>query len=170
MTGEAGFITVYRSADQNAEEDATAVHSVLVRNGIEARLCDDKVVGVVPGSYEVRVPENHVPQAESIISQIDQDDPGAADPSHDLDMVTVRRTMGTTAEMEAFAIKGILDANGIPSIVVGNTTLPNLSFFVQVAKADVETAQAAIAEAEAAGPAAAAEAERESEAETPPQV
>jgi hypothetical protein len=41
--------------------------------------------------------------------------------------------------------------------------MPNLSFFVQVAKADLEAARAAIAEAEAAGPAAAVEAERESE-------
>jgi hypothetical protein len=169
MTSEAGFITVYRSADANAEVDATAVRNALMRNQIDARLYDDNAAGVVPGSYEVRVPENQAAEAEALIAHMDQDDPGAADPSRDLDMVTLRRTMGTTAQMEAFGIKGILDANGISSVVIGNTTLPNLSFFVRVPKASLQLAEETIREAEAAGPAAAAEAERESEAEAPPQ-
>ena len=169
MTSEAGFTTVYRSADMNAEQDATAVRNVLVTNGLEALLCDDKVPGVVSGSYEVRVPDAQVAQAEALLQNMDQDDPGDADPSRELDMVTVRQTAGTTGEMEALAIKGILDSNGIPAVVVGATSLPNLSFFVRVAATDLDAAQKAIAEAEAAGPAAAVEAERESESEAPPQ-
>jgi hypothetical protein len=46
-------------------------------------------------------------------------------------------------------------------VLVGSSTLPNLSFSVQVSKDDVERAQAALAEARAAGPAAAAEAAQE---------
>jgi hypothetical protein len=50
---------------------------------------------------------------------------------------------------------------------VGSSTLPNLSFFVNVAQTDLERAQQAISEAIAAGPAAAVEAERESERDPP---
>jgi hypothetical protein len=63
--------------------------------------------------------------------------------------------------MEAMSIQSILDANGISAVLVGASTLPNLSFGIQVAKDDVERAQAALAEARAAGPAAAAEASQE---------
>jgi hypothetical protein len=147
----------------NAEQDATAVRNLLMRNGLDAYLCDDTTPGVVKGSFEVRVPPAQVQQAESVISSVDQDDPGRADPSSELDMVALRQTTGGTGEMEALAIKSILDANGISSVMVGASSLPNLSFVVQVAKIDLEAAEAAIAEAEAAGPAAAIEAERESE-------
>jgi hypothetical protein len=167
MNGDSSFITVYRSADMNGEQDATAIRNLLMRNSLDAQIADDKVPGVVSGSWEVRVPPEQAPQAEALIAQVDQDDPGRADPSRELDMVTLRRTMGATGELEALGIKGILDSNGISSVIVGNTTLPNLSFFVNVSKSDFEAAQAAIAEAEAAGPAAAVEAERESEGGAP---
>jgi hypothetical protein len=167
MTGDSSFITVYRSADMNAEQDATAIRNLLTRNGLDAQLADDQAAGVVEGSWEVRVPAEQGAQAETLISQVDQDDPGRADPSHELDMVTIRRTDGATGELEALGIKGILDSNGISSVIVGNATLPNLSFFVNVSKSDLEAAQAAIADAEAAGPAAAVEAERESEGGDP---
>lgn len=167
MTGDTGLRTVYRSADMNAEQDASAVKNVLVSAGLDAQLFDDTAPGVLSGTYEVRVPAEQVAQAEALIATLDPDDPGRADPSHDLDMVTVRSTMGTTGEVEALAIKGILDSNGINAVIVGASTLPNLSFEVKVARADLERAQAAIAEAEAAGPAAAVEAERESESLPP---
>jgi hypothetical protein len=162
------MITVYRSADTNAEEYAQAVRNVLVRNGIDAHLADDNTPGVHSGSFAVQVPEEQAEQAQSLVAEVARmGDVGDSDSSHDLDMVVLRRTMGATGEMEALAIKGLLDANGIPNFVVGNSTLPNLSFFVRVPKAEFERAEAVIAEAQAAGPAAAMEAELESERNVP---
>src|SRR6478672_9947514 len=85
------------------------------------------------------------------------------DPSPELDAVTIMELQGVTGEVEALALKSILDANNIPSVLVGTSTLPNLSFQIQVPATEVDRARAAIAEAQAAGPAAAVEAERESE-------
>jgi hypothetical protein len=70
---------------------------------------------------------------------------------------------GSVEEMEAFAIKGLLEANGIEAIMVNPGTLPNLSAQVLVAEELAAEAQRIIAEARAAGPAAAEEAERASE-------
>jgi hypothetical protein len=170
MTGDAALETVYRSADMNAEQDAGAIKNLLMSHGIDALLCDDNSPGVLEGTYEVRVPPAQLHEAESIISTVNQEDPGRADPTHELDMVTFRITEGTTAEMEALAIQGILDASGIAAIVMGNSTLPNLAFYVKVAKADAERATQVIAEAEEAGPAAACEAALESERNAEPQV
>ena len=97
------------------------------------------------------MPEEQEPETESV------------DPSHDLDMVPIFSSNATNSEMEAMAIHGILEANEIPSMVVGDTTLPMLAFQVQVPKARLDEARRAIEEAEAAGPAAAAEAEAASE-------
>jgi hypothetical protein len=95
--------------------------------------------------------EERDPESESI------------DTSHDLDMVTLFSSSNHDAEMEALAINSILQANGIPSIVVGTSTIPVLDFQVQVPKADLEQARRVLAEAQAAGPAAASEAEAASE-------
>lgn len=161
MTGD--LVTVYRSADMNAESDARGVCNLLIANGLDARIADSSAAGVVVGTYEVRVPAEQAGTAETLIAGIDQDDPGRADPSHDLDMVTLRTMEGATGELEAISVRSILEANGIPCVVIGNSTLPNLAFMVQVSKLDLDRAQATLAEAEAAGPAAAVEAERESE-------
>jgi hypothetical protein len=163
MSMATDLVTVYRSADMNAEQDATAVRNLLIRNGIDALLADENAPGVVEGTWEVRVPQEQVSQAEALIAQVDQDDPGGVDPSHDLDLVTIAELQGATGEMEAMGIQSILDANGISAVLVGASTLPNLSFAVQVARDDVDRAQAALAEARAAGPAAAAEAAQETE-------
>jgi aryl-alcohol dehydrogenase-like predicted oxidoreductase len=85
------------------------------------------------------------------------------DTSHALDMVTLFDSSNHDAEMEAMAIHSILQASGIPSVLVGASTIPVLSFQVQVPKANLEEAQRVLAEAQAAGPAAAAEAEAASE-------
>jgi hypothetical protein len=61
--------------------------------------------------------------------------------------------------MEAMQIHGILESNGIPSMLVGPSTLPVLEFEVQVPKENLEEAQRILADAQAAGPSAAAEAE-----------
>jgi hypothetical protein len=167
MTGHTGAVTVYRSADANAEQDATAVYNLLVRNGLDAQLTGPDAPGVVIGSWEVRVPPEQTARAEMLVATVNQDDPARADPSHDLDMVTLRRFEGTTGELEAISIRSILEANEIPCVMIGNSTLPNLAFFVNVARTDLDRAEAALAEAQAAGPAAAVEAERESESSEP---
>jgi|SRR4051794_39362834 len=92
---------------------------------------------------------------------------GQVDPSPELDVVTIMELQGATGEVEAMGIKSILDASDIPNVMVGTSTLPNLSFLIQVPGTDVERARATIAEAQAAGPAAAVEAERESELANP---
>jgi hypothetical protein len=63
-------------------------------------------------------------------------------------------------------IQGVLESNGIPSMLVRNSTYPSLGFEVKVPRARMEEAKRLIEEAKAAGPEAAAEAERASE-ETP---
>jgi len=87
----------------------------------------------------------------------------SVDPSHELDMVSIFTSSNFDAEMEAMGVHSVLQANGIPSILVGASTLPDLEFQVQVPKADLEEARRVLAEAEANGPAAAAEAEAASE-------
>jgi len=85
------------------------------------------------------------------------------DASHDLDMVTLFSSSNHDAEMEAGAIRGLLEANGIPSMVVGQSQLPVLEFRVEVPKSRLEEAERVLAEAQDAGPSAAAEAEQAGE-------
>ncbi len=67
------------------------------------------------------------------------------------------------AEMEATSIHGVLESNGIPSILIGPSSLPSFEFQVQVSEERLADAVQAVAEARAAGPAAALEGELESE-------
>lgn len=90
--------------------------------------------------------------------------PETANPSHAMDMESVFDSVGVEAEMEAMAVHSLLNAAGIPAILVGSSSLPNLPFEVQVPRDHVEEARRRIEEAKAAGPAAAEEAERASEA------
>jgi hypothetical protein len=85
------------------------------------------------------------------------------DPSHDLDLVPLFTSANHDAEMEAEAIHGLMQANGIPSIVVGAPQIPSLEFQVQVPKARLDEAERVLTEARAAGPSAAAEAEQAGE-------
>lgn len=91
------------------------------------------------------------------------------DASHDLDLVTVAKTDGASAELQALAIKSILDANGIEALVNGSSTLPNLGYEVRVPREHEVQARQAIAEAEKAGPQAAYEAEQMTEGQAPPE-
>jgi hypothetical protein len=93
----------------------------------------------------------------------DQQDESLIDASHDLDMVTLFSSSAVDAEMEATNIHGLLQANGIPSVVVGASTIPSLEFQVQVPRGIAEEAERLVEEARAAGPEAAAEAEAASE-------
>ena len=165
MTDETELITVYRSADSNAGEDAKAIQDLLLKGGFDARLLGDDSPGVVEGAYEVRVPQAEGEAAEALIGErATADDPIVpVDPSHYLDLVTVAMTDGTTGEMEAMSIKSVLDANQIDSVIVGNSTLPTMGFEVRVAEEEKRDAEAAIAEAKSAGAEAALEAEQAGE-------
>ncbi|MGI8988874.1 MAG: hypothetical protein ACR2I2_04700 [Bryobacteraceae bacterium] len=81
------------------------------------------------------------------------------DDSNDLDLVPFFNSSNNAAEMEAMAIHGILEANGIPSVTIGASSIPSLEFQVQVPRSRLQEAERAVAEAKAGGPAAADEAE-----------
>lgn len=85
------------------------------------------------------------------------------DDSEDFDLVTVFSSDERDAEMEALAVQSVLEAGGIPAVIVGSSVLPNLPFEVRVPSSRLEEAQTLIADSEAAGPAGAEEAERASE-------
>ena len=84
---------------------------------------------------------------------------GDVDTSHDLDMVPIYMSQTIDAEPEADVIRGLLEANGVPAMVIRGMGLPSLGFEVQVPRARLEDAQRIIEEQRAAGPEAAAEAE-----------
>jgi hypothetical protein len=79
------------------------------------------------------------------------------------DMVTLFSSSTIDGEMEASNIHFMLQAAGIPSMVVGPSVIPSLEFQVQVPRSDAAEAERVLEEARAAGPEAAAEAEAASE-------
>ena len=83
--------------------------------------------------------------------------------THALDMVTMWSSSTVTAEMEADMIRGVLESNDIPVMVVGASQFANLGFEVKVPRGKVKEAEELIEQAQAAGPDAATEAEAESE-------
>jgi Putative prokaryotic signal transducing protein len=83
--------------------------------------------------------------------------------SHALDMVTLWSSSAVTAEVEADMIRGVLESNGIPAMVVGAAQYPVLGFEVRVPRGKVVESEELIAQAQASGPAAADEAEAETE-------
>jgi hypothetical protein len=90
----------------------------------------------------------------------DQDQPLS---SHALDMVALYDSSTVDAEMEADVIRGLLDTNGIPSVLRRAGPYPSLGFQVLVPRGKLREAQQLVEEAQAAGPEAAAEAEAASE-------
>jgi Putative prokaryotic signal transducing protein len=85
-------------------------------------------------------------------------------PSHDLDLVTVfQLAEGGIEEMEVLTVRQLLESNGIKTVLIGDSPLPNFAEEVRVAAEDASRARELIAEALAAGPAGAAEAEAESD-------
>ena len=83
--------------------------------------------------------------------------------THALDMVTMWSSSGTSAEMEADMIRGVLESNDIPVMVVGAAQLPNFGYEVKVPRGRVLEAEELIAAAQEGGPEAAAEAEADGE-------
>lgn len=158
---QADLVSVFRSSGANAEEDAISARALLESNRVAAIIREDS------GTWKVLVAPGDAPAARLLVSSVDTATEDEPDPSPELDSVTIVELQGTSGEIEAMGIKSVLDANNIPSVIVGASTLPNLSFQVQVPAVEVERARAAIAEAEAAGPVAAVEAERATEEQNP---
>ena len=85
-------------------------------------------------------------------------------PPNEPGLVTVFRLAGGgTEEMEVLTVRQLLESNGINTVLVGDSPMPNLSEEIRVAEEDAGRAQQLIADALSAGPAGAAEAEAESE-------
>lgn len=157
-------ITVFRSADESAGEDAAKVQEMLQDAGIPASLLDDDAPEVPAGAYEVRVdPENQV-RAEQLVAQFPPEaEMEDVDPSHALDLVTVFRSAGAANEIEAMSIQSVLEDSGISAVIVGDARFPSIGQEVRVAREHEERARQLINEALAAGPAAAEEAEKSTE-------
>ena len=78
-------------------------------------------------------------------------------------MTPVFSSSNHDAEMEAMAIKGVLDSNGIPAMIVGPSVLPTLEFQVQVPQHLLAEARQVIREARQGGRRAADEGEAATE-------
>ena len=160
MDNQPELVTVFRSGDHSAEDDARSVCLLLEDSGLAPVLVDDKQPGVIAGTFEVRVPASQAAQAEQLLAAEPPEE--EVDLSHGMDLVTIFRSEAAS-EIEAMGIKSILDANGIPAVVTGATAMPMLPVEVRVPRDMEEKALIAIAEAQAAGPGAAEEAEQASE-------
>src|ERR1051326_6085635 len=82
--------------------------------------------------------------------------------THALDMVDLASGSVSTPS-EANMIRGVLDANGIPSLLVAGAEFPYFGFQVKVPRGKLNEAEDLVSEALAAGAEAADEAEAESE-------
>ena len=83
--------------------------------------------------------------------------------ANDTAMTPVFSSSNHDAEMEAMAIKGLLDASGIPAEIVGSHVLPTLEFQVQVPEDLLDRARQTIRDARQGGRQAADEAEAATE-------
>jgi hypothetical protein len=158
---ELDLVTVYRSMDADAQEDADCILELLTDEGIQAVVLDDSAPGVPEGVFEVRVPSADASRAEELIAENPpSDEAEEVDDSPALDQETIA---SAASEMEAMSIKNLLDSNGIAAVLVGDSVLPNFPFEVRVAHDQADRARILIADAEKTGPAGAEEAERASE-------
>jgi hypothetical protein len=168
MNPEAELITVFRSADEDAQEDVEAIRDLLAAEGLEPIVLDDSAPGVPEGAWEVKVPPAQISMAEELIarSALPDTEMTEVSESSDLDMETVFvASSGTTAELEAMSVKSILESAGIATVLVGDAILPNLAFEVRVAKDHAEQARKLLEEAKAGGYSAADEGAAETGAE-----
>ncbi len=158
---EVDLITVYRSMDADAKEDADCIVELLTDEGIQAVMLDDSAPGVPEGVFEVRVPAANAARAEELIAENPlPDETEEVDDSSALDLETIA---SATSEMEAMSIKNLLGSSGIAAVLVGDAVLPNFAFEVRVAHDQADRARLLVADAEKTGPAAAEEGERASE-------
>jgi hypothetical protein len=159
-------VTVFRSVDETASEDAKNIQKGLAGKGIQAWVLDDKAAGVPAGAWEVRVALENQGEADAFVASFpptEEDEFADVDPSGNLDEVTVFRSAGNTSEMEAASVQSLLEAGGIPAVVIGDARFPNLGQEVRVPKEHVTEAKRLIADALAVGSAGAEEAEASGE-------
>lgn len=156
----ADMVTVFRSADPGAEDEANQVLDLLAGGGIAACVFNDDAPGVTEGAWEVRVAVADSARAQALVDA--NPPPGdSPDQSHSFDLVPVFTTAdGSTEGFEPITVKELLEANGISAIIANDSPLASLSQEVRVARADADIARQLIEEARAAGPEAADEAER----------
>lgn len=154
-------VVIFRTADADRNTQADLLAERLRAAGIDAAVAGEEDPGVVVGTCEVRVAAADRGRAEEVMAALPAHLDG--DLSADLDMVAIFTADGVSAEMEALAIKGILDSAGIEATVMAAPQIPSLPVEVHVARADAAAAMEAIEAARAAGPAAA----EEGAAETP---
>lgn len=150
-------VTVFRSADHSAEEEAEEVRSLLEQADLSPVLLRDDAPGIPSGVCEVRVPAGESERADQVITADAELVREHVDPSRDLDLEILYESMGPTAEIEAIGVQSVLDANGIPNVFVGSSPYPSLRFQVRVPKRHMDEAKRALADARAAGPMAAEE-------------
>lgn len=162
MNSAPEFITVFRSAEETAEDDSLDVRDQLVAAGIEAALFEDKEAE----AWEVRVPAESAAQAGHVLAVHQPEAASEAtdvDPSTDLDQVTIYTSETALGEMEAMSIRGLLTAAGIPAFIVGASSLPVLAFEVRVPRDRAAEAQEIVDQAQAVGAQSADEAQSSGE-------
>jgi len=162
MPAQADMVTVFRSADDDAEEDVKAIREILTAQGIDVVILDDTAPDVPVGAWEVQVPAADSARAEELIAEARLPDTelSEVDDSSDLDAETV---LETGSEFEALSAKGMLESAGIGTVMGGDSVLPNLPFEVKVAKEQVEDAKQLLAAAQEEGSQSAEEEERATE-------
>jgi hypothetical protein len=167
VSNDQDLITVFRSMDADAKEDAEVIMDLLTDAGIPATLRDDSAPGVPEGVFEVQVPARYSARADQVMAENPlPEESEKVDPSSDLDLETVFSSGAMpSSEVEALGVKTMLESNGIAAVLVGDSVLPYLAFEVRVARQEAAKARALIAEAEKIGPVAAEQAEAESESE-----
>jgi hypothetical protein len=164
MNEQPELVTVFRSLDATADEQAESIRMLLAEAGLSPVVLDDHAPGVVEGTWEVRVPPEQAAQAERLMAAQGAEELKTIDDSDALDLETVFHSEGSSiAEMEATEIQTLLAAEGIDAVIVGTPMMPNLAFEVRVPRGDVQHALELIEDAQASGPAAADAAEQASE-------
>jgi hypothetical protein len=147
MSQPADVVTVYRSMDASAKTDCQTIIELLAARGIAGSMADDSAPGVPEGTFEVRVRAPDAAQAEKLMAESSlPDEVETADDSENLDLVTI----GNMAELEAMEVKGLLESNGIATVLVGDSVLPNFPFEVKVARDQADRARDLITEVERA--------------------
>jgi hypothetical protein len=165
MSASADLVTVYRSMDAAAKEDCETLVEMLRDEGISAVMLDDDSLGLVQGTFEVRVPARDGAKAEKLIAENQlPDEVEEVDDSPGLDLETVFHVEGSggLAEMQAMNIKNLLESKGLAAVLVGDSVLPNLPFEIRVAREQADLARRLIADAEESGPVDADEVENQS--------
>ena len=160
------MVNVFRSADNDAEDNARAIQELLAAQGIEAVLLDDSAPGVPSGAWEVQTPVAAAARAEQLIgeAQLPEEDLSQVSNSPSFDAETVFDAHASAnAQFEAMSVKSMLEASGIATVLVGDPVLPYLAFQVQVAKDQAAEARRLIAQAQSVGGEAADEEERSTE-------